>query len=219
MLAWADIPPERAIVVPNTVGDGFTPGDGSALRAAWRLAAARVLLTVGRLDTRERYKGHDRVIAAIPELVARGHDIAYVVIGDGNDRSRLSAIAQRLGVAERVRFIGFVPPPTLVKAYRMADLFVMPSSGEGFGIAFLEAMACGTPALGLAAGGACDALADGELGTALERDDNLAAAIDRLLSGPRTNPGALADRVRARFGRDAFASRLHLALDRVCPPA
>ena len=94
VLAWADMPPERVVVVPNTVGDRFTPGDGSALRAAWGLAGNRVLLTVGRLDARERYKGHDRVIAAMPELVARGHDIAYVVIGDGDDRSRLTEVAR-----------------------------------------------------------------------------------------------------------------------------
>ena len=118
-----------------------------------------------------------------------------------------------------MRFAGFAAPETLVDAYRMADLFVMPSTGEGFGIAFLEAMACGTPALGLAVGGACDALADGELGTALGRDDDLAAAIDRLLTGPRPCPRALAERTRARFGRDAFAARLRLALERVCRPA
>jgi phosphatidylinositol alpha-1,6-mannosyltransferase len=224
VLAWADLPPERVVVVPNTVGDlftpgdDFTPGDGSTLRTAWGLAGKRVLLTVGRLDPCERYKGHDRVIAAIPDLVARGHDIAYVVIGDGDDRSRLAGIARRLGVADRVHFVGFAAPETLVASYRMADLFVMPSTGEGFGIAFLEAMASGTPALGLAVGGASDALADGELGTALGRDDDLAAAIDRVLSGSRPDPRALAEQTRARFGRDAFTARLRLALERVCPP-
>jgi glycosyltransferase involved in cell wall biosynthesis len=86
-------------------------------------------------------------------------------------------------------------------------------------VAFLEAMACGTPALGLAVGDACDALADGELGTALGREDDLGAAMDRLLTGPRTNPQALTGRSRARFGRDAFASRLQLAIGRVCRPA
>ena len=67
--------------------------------------------------------------------------------------------------ADRVIFLGGVAPQRSRDAYRMADLFVMPSTGEGFGIAFLEAMASGTPALGLNAAGAPDALADGELGT------------------------------------------------------
>ena len=199
VLAWANTPPERAVVVPNTVGDCFTPGDGSALRTAWGLAGKRVLLTVARLDARERYKGHDRVIAAIPELRARGHDVAYVVIGEGEDRSRLTEIATRIGVADRVRFVGFASPEILVQSCRMADLFVMPSTGEGFGLAYIEAMACGTPALGLAVGGARDALGDGELGTALGREDDLAAAIDRLLIETPRNREALAERDSGAF--------------------
>jgi phosphatidylinositol alpha-1,6-mannosyltransferase len=219
VLAWANTPPDRAVVVQNTVGDCFTPGDASALRTAWGLTGKRVLLTVARLDARERYKGHDRVIAAIPELLGRGHDVAYVVIGGGEDRPRLIEIATRLKVADRIRFVGFASPETLVQSCRMADLFVMPSTGEGFGLAYIEAMACGTPALGLAVGGACDALGDGELGMALGREDNLAAAIDRLLVETPRNGEALAGEIRARFGRDAFGQRLLLALDRVPFPA
>ena len=69
------IAPERVLVLPNTVREGFTPGDASKSRAQMRLEEKRVLLTVGRMHADERYKGHDRVIAVIPDLVARGHDI------------------------------------------------------------------------------------------------------------------------------------------------
>ncbi len=98
--------PNGSLVVPNTVGEAFTPGDGSTQRAALELEDKRVLLTVGRMDSRERYKGHDRVIAAIPGLVAKGHDICYLVVGEGDDRSRLEALARDAGVRERVRFLG-----------------------------------------------------------------------------------------------------------------
>ena len=170
VLSWAAIAPERVLVVPDTVREAFTPGDGSTQRAALALEGKRVLLTVGRMDPRERYKGHDRVIAAISNLVAKGHDICYVVVGEGADRIRLEALARDAGVSERVRFLGRVGLQTLVEIYRMADLFVMPSTGEGFGVAFLEAMASGTPALGLDVAGARDALADGQLGTAVAED-------------------------------------------------
>ena len=143
-----------------------------------------MLLTVGRMDAREGYKGHDRVIAALPQLLAAGHDIVYVVVGEGDDRARLQNLADERGVAERVRFVGVLGQDVLVDAYRMADLFVMPSSGEGFGIAFLEAMACGTPALGLAAGGAVDALADGEFGT-MASEAEFAPVLARLLADPQ----------------------------------
>src|SRR5438132_318241 len=71
---WAAIAPERILVVPNTVAEAFAPGGGSGLRTALGLEGKRVLLTVGRLDSRERYKGHDRVITALPDLVEQGHD-------------------------------------------------------------------------------------------------------------------------------------------------
>jgi phosphatidyl-myo-inositol dimannoside synthase len=214
VLSWAAIAPERVLVVPDTVREAFTPGDGSTQRAALALEGKRVLLTVGRMDRRERYKGHDRVIAAISNLVANGHDICYVVVGEGADRIRLETLARDAGVSERVRFLGQVGLETLVEIYRMADLFVMPSTGEGFGVVFLEAMASGTPALGLGVAGASDALVDGQLGMAVAEDE-LPHAIDRALAGARPESDALAREVRARFGRETFAAGVHNALNRL----
>ena len=215
---WAALAPERLLVVPNTVGDEFSPGDGGALRTALGLDGKRVLLTVGRIDARERYKGHDRVIRAIAALVRRGHDVVYLIVGDGDDRRHLAQLARTAGVAERVRFLGAVSRQYLVEVYRLADVFVMPSTGEGFGIAYLEAMASGTPALGLAVAGARDALADGELGAAASEDD-LPGAIARLLGTPKPAPEALSKAVRARFGRTVFRARVGMALDRLLHPA
>jgi phosphatidylinositol alpha-1,6-mannosyltransferase len=214
VLNWATIAPERVLVVPNTVGEAFTPGESWSLRAALGLEGKRVLLTIGRMDSRERYKGHDRVIAAIPELIAEGHDVDYVVMGDGDDSARLEMLAHEAGVSERVHFLGAVGPQGIVEAYRMADLFVMPSSGEGFGIAFLEAMASGTPALGLAMGGARDALADGELGMAVTEPE-LLPALARVLERPKPDGQALAAAVRARFGRERFGECAHAVLNRL----
>jgi phosphatidylinositol alpha-1,6-mannosyltransferase len=210
VLAWAVISPERVLVVPNTVDDCYTPGDGSALRSEWQLEGKKVLLTVGRMSVTERYKGHDRVIEALPSLIAARHDVVYVIVGEGDDRSRLERLAKDAGVSSRVRFVGALSRETLIMAYRMADLFVMPSTGEGFGIAFLEAMACGTPALGFNVDGSRDALADGELGTSANQND-LAGAISEALARPRPDPDALYYAVQVRFGRASFRSRITTA--------
>jgi phosphatidylinositol alpha-1,6-mannosyltransferase len=209
VLEWAAIAPERVMVLPVTVCDHFSPGDGSALRKAWGLGNKKVLLTVGRMACEERYKGHDRVIAAIPDLVKAAHDLIYVIAGEGSDRPRLEDLARSTGVADRVRFPGALSAETLLSAYRMADLFVMPSTGEGFGIAFLEAMACGTPALGLAVAGASDALADGALGMAVSEIE-LPRSIAKALNAPAPDRKLLADSVRARFGANIFAARTKL---------
>lgn len=214
VLDWASIAPERVIVLSNTVDARFSPGDASALREAWGLSGKRVLLTVGRIDVSERYKGHEKVMAAIPQLVSRGHDVVFVVLGGGNDRLRLEAVANELGVADRVQFKGRTSPETLLEAYRMADLFVMPSVGEGFGIVYLEAMASGTPAMGLGVAGALDSLAEGELGLAVGNAD-LADELIRALTKPLPDPYALANATRARFGNAVFSFAARAALIRL----
>jgi phosphatidylinositol alpha-1,6-mannosyltransferase len=210
VLNWAAIAPERVVVLPNTVGANFTPGDGSQLRTAWGLEGKRILLSVGRMSPHERYKGHDRVIRSIPQLLDAGIDVVYVIVGEGDDRARLQLLADQQGVADRVRFVGALEPATLVDAYRMADLFVMPSTGEGFGIAFLEAMACGTPALGLAVGGAVDALVEGGLNEAVTEHDFISALDQR-----KPDTAALASAVVRRFGRVPFKACVMAALSRL----
>jgi phosphatidylinositol alpha-1,6-mannosyltransferase len=215
VLNWAAIAPERVVVLPNTVGSNFRPGDGSKLRTALGLEGKRVLLSVGRMSAQERYKGHDRVIWAIPQLLKAGHDVVYVIVGEGDDRARLQLLAEsHLGVADRVRFMGALDPATLVDAYRMADLFVMPSTGEGFGIAFLEAMACGTPAVGLAVGGAVDVLAEGGCGRAVTEHDFI-SALEHALDQRKPDTTALASAVVGRFGRVPFEAGVTAAVSRL----
>ena len=201
-IGWTAISPRRAVIVPNTVADDFTPGEGTALRRQLGVDSKRVLLSVSRLAADEQYKGQDRVIRLINSMRAQGHDVVFLIAGEGDDRARLEALARAQGVADHVRFLGKVPREQLPDLYRAADLFVMPSTGEGFGIVFLEAMACGTPALGLAAGGAVDALGDG-LGEAVAEGE-LQDAMIRMLAAGKPNGQALASKVRERFGRTAF---------------
>ena len=214
ILRWAELAPERVRVLPDTFGASFAPasaGNDDSLG----LDGKKILLTVGRLDRREAYKGHDRVIAALPALVAGGHDVYYFVAGTGDDRPRLEALARHHAVTERVEFVGAVPKDRLIELYRRADLFVMPSTGEGFGIAFVEAMARDTPALRLGVGGACDALGDGELGIMVAPDEDLAARISAQLSAPGLRGAPLAAAVEARFGPGQFTQHARLLLERL----
>lgn len=213
-LAQARIEPHKVVIVNNTVGPAFTPGDRTAARRRFALDHEVAILTVARLDAREGYKGHDRIIPLIPDLVARGIDAVYLVAGDGPDRPRLEALARSAGIERRVRFLGKVPVDDLADLYRAADLFALPSTGEGFGISFVEAMACGTPAIGLAVGGAPDALADGELGACVPPERFADTLVDLLAQGP-VRPADLADRTRARFDFPLFAEQIRTQLGKV----
>jgi len=214
VLEKISVPPERVMVLSNTVGDVFTPGNCTDVRTRHGWEKKRILLTVGRMDSRERYKGQDRVIAALPGLLAQGQDVVYLIVGDGDDRTRLEQLARNARVEDRVRFLGALQADQLVEVYRAADLFVMPSTGEGFGISFLEAMACGTPAMGLSAGGTRDALGDGALGK-IVNENELPQAINEALSHPRPDPRVLSDAVRTRFSRAVFRNSVEGILTRV----
>jgi phosphatidylinositol alpha-1,6-mannosyltransferase len=145
------------------------------------LAGKRVLLTVGRLDSAERYKGFDEVMAALPNLP---DDVVYLIAGGGNDFERLQRRALDLGAGRRVVFTGLFPEADKPDLYALADVYVMPSRGEGFGFVFLEALASGVPAIGSKHDGGREALLNGELGLLVDPANpaEIEAAIRELLA-------------------------------------
>jgi phosphatidyl-myo-inositol dimannoside synthase len=149
-------------------------------------AAGRIILTVGRWDCAERYKGADTLIAALPRVLKAAPDTSLVLVGDGDDRSRLEKLARDLGVSEHAHFLHGLTPEQLFACYANCDLFALPSRGEGFGLVFLEAMANAKPVIGGAHGGIPDILEDGVTGLLVPHGDveRLAQALESLLNNP-----------------------------------
>lgn len=189
-MSWVNCDPECVRILPVVVRPEFKIGPKpDHLMRRYQLEQKKVLLTVGRYSSRERYKGHDRVISVLPDLVKEYPDLVYVIAGEGDDRPRLEDLAKRLGVDGVVKFIGRVDENELADVYRMADVFVMPSTGEGFGIVFLEAARCGIPVVGGNGDGSFDALLEGNIGMAVDvhKPEEIARAIRENLRVPMIN--------------------------------
>jgi phosphatidylinositol alpha-1,6-mannosyltransferase len=175
-------------------------------------------LIVGRLAAAERYKGHDGLLEALAsaELLRRGARL--VVVGDGDDRPRLQAKARELGLAERVVFTGFVEEATLAVLYARARGFVMPSSGEGFGLVYLEAMRSARACVALSGGAAAEVVVDGETGILVDGPGPLSEALVALLDHPELAARlgeAGRRRYQERFRRERFRVELAGHLDRL----
>jgi phosphatidylinositol alpha-1,6-mannosyltransferase len=209
LLGWADLPPHRLRVLPNTVTPGQVPRPRrNDLIARLGLAGRRIILTVGRLSALERYKGHDRLIAALPAIAARVPDTAYLIVGSGDDQPRLERLVREAGVGDRVVFAGQVSDPELPDYFALAHVFAMPSTGEGFGIVFLEAAASGLPVIGGNRDGSVDALADGRIGRPIDPNaqaEIASAVVDALLG--RHPVSASAEETR-RFAFARFAAQV-----------
>jgi len=145
-----------------------------------------ILTTVARLEPR---KGIDDVIVALPELVKTYPDLIYAIGGGGDDRPRLEALSQQLGVGEHVVFLGRVNDAERAALLTRATIFVMPTreighSVEGFGISYIEAGWYGVQSIASVVGGGVDAVLNGKTGLCIDRksEGDLARAIGLLLS-------------------------------------
>jgi phosphatidylinositol alpha-1,6-mannosyltransferase len=169
----------------------FRPnGDSAKARDRFHLPAGRRwLITVARL---EPHKGVDTVIKALPSIMERAPDVGYLVVGSGPAKERLEKLAQKTGVADRVRLLGEVTDDDLPLAYNLATAYVGVSRRadmigvEGFGISFVEASASGLPIVAGNSGGVPDAVRDGETGFLVEPEDPAAVAerVTELLANP-----------------------------------
>jgi glycosyltransferase involved in cell wall biosynthesis len=201
----------RLHVVPPALDPTFVTGFAS--NGHEPTVHERTLLTVARLDASERYKGIDEVIRALPQVVQEAPDVRYVVVGDGDDRPRLSGLARELGVEHRVLFRTGIDDQELERCYQTCDVFVMPSRAEGMGLAFLEAMAHGKPVVGGNHGGTPDVVTDGVYGFLVQHGDRatLVERLTRLLRDEalrRTMGQAGRSRVLEDFSLDKFVQRL-----------
>jgi len=149
-----------------------------------------VIFTLTRLASTEQYKGHDHVIQVISKLKDKFPAIKYILAGqyDHKEEIRIQKLISGAKVDEQVILTGFIAEEEIPDYFLLADLFVLPSKKEGFGIVFIEAMACGLPVICGNADGSVDAICNGELGTAINTDDlaELEKAITEYLNSPLT---------------------------------
>jgi glycosyltransferase involved in cell wall biosynthesis len=174
--------PARLHTLRNGVDlERFRPLPQAEMRAELGVAGEPLLLSVGHLIER---KGHHLAIEALAQIQGRRPGARLVIIGEGEERAALTALAARLGVADKVRLTGSLPNTELLKWYSAADVLLLCSSREGWANVLLESMACGTPVVATDIWGTPEVVAAPEAGRLVARRDGtaFAAAIDELLT-------------------------------------
>ncbi len=214
------IPASKVHCVPWPLGPAFLclADSPQSLPLPKTFPQGRVILTVGRWMAAEQYKGADKLIRAIAQLQSRIADLHLVAVGAGDDLPRLRRLTAELRLENRVHFFGTLSNEEVAACYAHADLFALPSTGEGFGLVFLEAMAFAKPVVGLACGGVTDLIEHERNGLLISPDhtDQLADSLERLLQSPALrkafgNRGA--EIVRSVYSFPAFRNELETILD------
>lgn len=174
-----------------------------------------VLFTLTRLSSKERYKGYDKVLQALKELKPAHPGLRYLLAGsfDEEEKRHLDQMIEQLGLANIVCIPGFVDEKELVDHFSIADIYVMPSMKEGFGIVFVEAMFYGLPVIAGNKDGSVDALLNGELGSLVDPEDTVAIrhAIENILNNRKEH---LPDRdtLLRHFGYDQYKDKFEQLL-------
>lgn len=213
--AWAELQADKLHLVPNAIHleDYGVGAPSKVLRAKFGLDGKVVIMTMGRMVGKERYKGFDEMLEILPALVVDIPNVALLFVGDGDDRVRLQDQVLRTGLGHHVVFTGRVSEAEKSEVFRLADVYAMPSSGEGFGFVVLEALASGVPVVASSSDGTREAVLDGKLGPAVDPHDHqaLRAAILRAINAPRAVPDGL-----SYFAFPNFQARLRSALAPIC---
>lgn len=204
-------------VFPNTIHPEFEYPTlfekPDFLKIKHNISNEKIVLSVTRLSHTELYKGYDHVLKAIATLSAR-YPIRYILAGkyDQEEYLRIMALIAHYGIEDRVTLTGYVSENELTAYYLLADVFILPSKKEGFGIVFIEAMACGLRPIAGNQDGSVDALDNGRLGVLVSPDDPLeiTKAIEHQLVYPMSTQDRLQvqSSVREKFGFPAFAQRV-----------
>lgn len=229
LLAEQPLKAEQLVILPNTIhSEAMKPGPKPdyLMRRHALTIRNKIILTVARLAESERYKGYDHVLRALPGIRDKIPDVKYVLVGEGGDRSRIETLIRDLEICDAVILAGGVSARELPDYYNLCNVFAMPSKGEGFGIVYLEALACGKPVLAGNDDGSSEPLQNGQLGVLVEADsvNEIAKELTRVLEGTHPldvlrAPERLREESLKKFGFVSFKERLAALLESLAAKA
>jgi glycosyltransferase involved in cell wall biosynthesis len=212
---------DRIFIVPNALE---WSNDISASSVSHTLPQGTRLLSVGRLDSTEQQKGFDTVIESLPDVIKQVPDLQYLIVGTGSDLERHRELAAKVGVSDRVHFLGTVDETVLQDCYKSCDLFVMPSAQEGFGFVYLEAMQYHKAIVAANSGGVPEVVEDNITGRLIDygnKDQLVHALVDLLTDSDRRrrlgNTGY--QKLQEKFTFPQFRRTLSDILRREIPPS
>ncbi len=221
--SWAEIRNRNTSLIFNTVDlDIYKINEPKvSLKKKYKIPDSnKIILTVNRLSAAESYRGYDILLSKYNALLERYPNVTWIIAGKGDDMNRLKREIDQKKLENYVILAGYVPDDEIVDYYNGCDMFVMPSKLEGFGIVYLEAMACGKACLAGNQDGATDALCDGEIGILVDPydADEIIDKIVEYLEGNNPNkllydPIALRNTVREKFAFERFVECFKRLLD------
>lgn len=165
-IGWSGFESQKISILPNSINMDICSLSerNPELEKRYGLSGKFVVMTLCRHSAGERYKGVDEILELLPDISDVIPNVVYLIAGDGDDLDRLKEKVAEMGVSDRVVFAGYIPENMKLQFYGLADVFSMAGYGEGFGIVFLEAMACGIPVIASCRDGSKEAVLGGELG-------------------------------------------------------
>ncbi|MCW6038633.1 glycosyltransferase [Spirulina subsalsa FACHB-351] len=218
LLAEQPLTPQQISVLPNTFNpQQFQPAPKPEyLLKRYHLNPNQpILLTVTRLGKTATYKGYDQILKSLVTLRQTIPNLHYLLVGKGDDTPRIQALIKHLNLQDAVTLTGFIPDHELCDHYNLCDVFAMPSKGEGFGIVYLEALACGKPVLAGNQDGSIDPLLRGKIGCLIDPDNlpeithNLLQLLHQTHPNPRLfQPQTLRQTTIQTFGLAQFKQTL-----------
>lgn len=173
IINWYGILPGDVVIIPNAVDTArFNPNvSGNDLREKWKLYSDPLVVYVGRLAPQ---KGLNYLIEAFANTLRDIPDTKLIIVGEGFLKSELMTMCRKLNLENSIKFLGRVSDEDLPHIYAAADLVILPSIMEGFGIVLLEAMATSKPCVGTTGGGIPEVVVDGETGILVPAGDSSA---------------------------------------------
>lgn len=205
----------KIFLLPNVV-DGkkfYIKGKPKNCIDKYNLENSKVIFTFSSANT-ENYKGHERVIEALPAIIKKIPNVKFLLLG-GRSKDRINELIKKLNLEKYIITVfDYVPFDQLLDFYNLCDVFVMPSKGEGFGIAFLEALACGKPVIAGNVDGSVDAVLRGKTGILVNPNsiNEIGNAIVSVLMGKvdkhLIDPVYLRNTTLEAYGMDAFDKKV-----------